>query len=138
MSLSASLSFFLYFIFITTMSSQDNPLPACPSSPNCFRSTHLADKSSKQPMVFTGAMEAAQAKLRELLKDYKGATLEKADGPTMHYTFVTRIAKFTDDVVFFFDESNGQLHFRSASRVGWSDMGANRRRIKRIKKLWAQ
>lgn len=120
------------------MSSQDNPLPDCPSSPNCFRSSNLSNKSSNQPLAFTGSLEDAQAKLRGLLENYKGATLDKVDGPTMHYAFVTRIAKFTDDVTFFFDKSNGQLHFRSASRVGWSDMGANRRRIKRIKKLWTQ
>ena len=39
---------------------------------------------------------------------------------------------FVDDVEFLLDPANKQLHFRSASRVGYSDLGANKRRMNKI------
>jgi uncharacterized protein (DUF1499 family) len=39
---------------------------------------------------------------------------------------------FTDDIEFFYDQASGLLHARSASRVGMSDFGVNRRRLEAI------
>ena len=40
---------------------------------------------------------------------------------------------FGDDVEFFFDEADSVIHFRSASRLGYSDLGVNRRRMEGIR-----
>ena len=42
--------------------------------------------------------------------------------------------RFVDDVEFLYDPAAGLLHYRSASRVGHSDMGVNRRRLEEIVK----
>jgi uncharacterized protein (DUF1499 family) len=39
-------------------------------------------------------------------------------------------------VEFVLDEQNNVIHFRSASRVGRGDMGANRARIEAIRAAW--
>ena len=54
----------------------------------------------------------------------------------LHFEFVTKLGKFTDDVEFYFDEENKIIHFRSASQKGYGDMGANKRRMKKISKTW--
>ena len=41
---------------------------------------------------------------------------------------------FVDDLEFLYDPAAGLLHYRSASRVGHSDMGVNRRRLEEIVK----
>jgi uncharacterized protein (DUF1499 family) len=44
--------------------------------------------------------------------------------------------RFVDDVEFYFPEKQGGetiIHVRSASRVGSSDLGVNRKRIERIR-----
>jgi uncharacterized protein (DUF1499 family) len=50
----------------------------------------------------------------------------------LHFEFESAWLKFVDDVEFYFDDKAKLLHFRSASRVGYSDLGANRKRINTI------
>ena len=41
--------------------------------------------------------------------------------------------RFVDDMEFYFDNDRKTIHLRSASRIGYSDLGVNRRRIERIR-----
>ena len=127
---------FICLPFISIAQTTVNPLPECPDSPNCFRSSSMAKKAIKQPISIEGSAKAAEQQLIKVLESFQGARREKDSQLFLHYTFKTKLGKFIDDVLFYFDEENGLIHFRSASRVGWSDMGANRRRIKKIKMAW--
>ena len=42
--------------------------------------------------------------------------------------------RFVDDVEFYFDTAKKHVHMRSASRIDYSDLGVNRRRIEEISK----
>ncbi len=46
------------------------------------------------------------------------------------------IFRFVDDVEFLIDPGSQQVHFRSASRIGRSDLGANRKRMLKIRELY--
>ena len=46
----------------------------------------------------------------------------------MHAEFTSVIFRFVDDVEFLLDADSLSIHVRSASRVGYSDLGANRAR----------
>ena len=54
----------------------------------------------------------------------------------LHFTFKSRIFRFTDDVEFLFSGKDKIIHMRSASRTGYSDMGVNRKRIALIRSLF--
>ena len=54
----------------------------------------------------------------------------------IHIEFKTAVFKFVDDVEFYFDDSEKLIHFRSAARLGYSDMGVNRKRMENITKLF--
>ena len=41
--------------------------------------------------------------------------------------------RFVDDVRFYFDEARHEIHFRSASRIGFGDLNANPRRMAAIR-----
>ena len=55
----------------------------------------------------------------------------------LHIEFTSKIFRFIDDVEFYFDEPR-VIHFRSASRIGHSDMGVNRDRMEEIERLFIQ
>jgi uncharacterized protein (DUF1499 family) len=55
----------------------------------------------------------------------------------IHVVAVTPLMRYRDDVEFFFDEDASLIHFRSASRVGYSDKGLNRQRYEAIAKAYA-
>ena len=56
----------------------------------------------------------------------------------IHVEFTSLIFRFVDDVEFLFDDEKKLIHVRSASRVGYSDLGANRNRVEEIRKRFRQ
>ena len=46
--------------------------------------------------------------------------------------------RFVDDVEFLLERDLDVVHVRSASRVGYSDLGANRKRVERIRAAFLQ
>ena len=54
-------------------------------------------------------------------------------GNSLYAVFRTPLG-FTDDVQFLADEKAGVIHVRSASRVGYWDLGLNRKRIENIRR----
>ncbi|MEP0959532.1 DUF1499 domain-containing protein [Microcoleus sp. FACHB-1515] len=45
---------------------------------------------------------------------------------------------FVDDVEFYLDEAAGVIYVRSASRLGQSDLGVNRKRVETIRSQFTQ
>ena len=106
----------------------------CPSSPNCI-STQAAEDDKKHYMPalsYSGTMEAAKTKLVGIINDMERTTITENSGTYIHSEFMTPTMKFVDDVEFYFDDANKVIHFRSASRKGYSDMGLNRKRMEAI------
>ncbi|TYP94960.1 Uncharacterized conserved protein, DUF1499 family [Fodinibius salinus] len=104
----------------------ENPLPPCPNSPNCIRIT----KQFKTPIdtLFNASVQAIKKmgpeKITIAKKDYKIKT-------------VFRVVVFRDDMILKLSKRNSSLsyiHMRSASRVGETDLGVNRRRVQRFLK----
>lgn len=115
---------------------QDGRLASCPSSPNCV-STQAEDASKKmEPLPFQGTLEETKATLKTILEEYDRVSIEEEREDYIHATFKTKIMRFTDDVEFYLDRSAEVVHFRSASRVGYSDLGKNRSRMEEIRALY--
>jgi len=135
--------FFIVLTLILTACSGTKPtdigvksgqLKACPSSPNCVSSQEAKDddKHYMPPLTYAGTMEAAKTKLIEIIKEMERTTITESSGTYIHSEFMTPTMKYVDDVEFFFDDANKVIHFRSASRKGYSDMGLNRKRMNAI------
>ena len=60
-----------------------------------------------------------------------GGTITSRSDDYVSATYMSRIFKFVDDVEIRRDGEN--THIRSASHVGYSDQGANRRRVEMIR-----
>lgn len=107
-------------------------LRPCPGTPNCV-STEAADARHAIPAVpFRGTPEAAQAHARgALLQDPRTRIVLEAPG-YLRAEARSRMIRFVDDVEVVVDAPARVLRFRSASRVGRSDLGVNRRRMERF------
>jgi uncharacterized protein (DUF1499 family) len=62
----------------------------------------------------------------------EGATVQARTERYLHAICRSRRFGFVDDVELLYDVKAGLLHGRSASRVGYSDLGVNRRRLEAL------
>lgn len=51
----------------------------------------------------------------------------------MHVEATTWIFRFVDDLEFLYQPTKGVIQLRSASRIGYSDLGKNRRRLEGLR-----
>ncbi|MDD2308601.1 MAG: DUF1499 domain-containing protein [Desulfuromonadaceae bacterium] len=107
-------------------------LTACPSSPNCV-SSQVDDKKHRiAPLTFSGDPEAAFARLKLALGGRSDTTMvEEKPG---YLRVELRTALFVDDGEFLLDRAQKVIHVRSASRLGYSDLGKNRSRMEAIRR----
>jgi len=61
--------------------------------------------------------------------------LVEEDESYLHYEFSSLLLRFVDDVEFLFDDETKTIHFRSASRTGYGDLGVNRQRMEQVRVL---
>lgn len=107
-------------------------LRPCPESPNCVSSQSEDPTKRMPPLRFTGSVEEARAAIVSALQHRSGVRLVEVDEDYLHAEFTTPLFRFVDDVEFLIDASERLVHFRSASRVGHSDLGVNRRRMVKL------
>mgnify|MGYP000122603467 CR=1 FL=1 len=82
-----------------------------------------------------GGMKEAGAAVRKVIAAMGGQV--NVDQPRyLAATFRTPVFGFVDDLEFRFDDENQTIHLRSASRSGYSDRGVNRKRIRRLRKMF--
>lgn len=81
-------------------------------------------------------MNESKDKLIKSIEDYGNAKIIKNEKNYVYVVFTTGKMKYHDDVEFYFDESEKLIHFRSASRVGYSDMGLNRERYTKLREVY--
>ncbi|MBT7262152.1 MAG: DUF1499 domain-containing protein, partial [Desulfobacula sp.] len=115
---------------------KDGKLALCPKTPNCVNSKSVNEKQYIQPIRYTGTRQEARARLLQVLESEKRAKILTAQENYIRAEFTSALFKFVDDVEFYFpEEQDGEtvIHIRSASRIGYSDLGANRKRIERIR-----
>jgi uncharacterized protein (DUF1499 family) len=111
----------------------DGRLASCPHSPNCV-STQSGDESHRiEPFSYTTSQAEAQEKLSKILRSMKRANIVSIEDNYIYVECKSAIFQFVDDVEFYFDDAHKTIHFRSSSRLGYSDLGVNRRRMETIR-----
>lgn len=110
-------------------------LPDCPDRPNCVCTQATRAAQAMAPLPFTGSAAAALEQVARLLQTLPRTRIVERSEGYVHAVFTSLLFRFQDDVEFYADPQLGLMHFRSASRVGYSDLGANRRRMERLSEL---
>ncbi|MBC87079.1 MAG: hypothetical protein CL677_07845 [Bdellovibrionaceae bacterium] len=111
----------------------EGQLKPCPESPNCVCSFQHKDDEEHYiaPETFS---ENPIEKLAALLEK-QGLKIVEKNETYLHATDTSLIFRFVDDFEALYDGDTQTLHFRSASRLGRSDFGVNRKRVEKIKSL---
>ena len=136
---------FTAYLFWQAGNSADQPNPdptmtelkPCPDKPNCVSTQATQADKKRDPIAYTGSRDEAKTKLLRLLDDTPRTIRVSAEGNYVHYTFKTWPIPFTDDVEFLFDDAAKVIHYRSASRVGHSDLGVNSKRMAKLVDAYA-
>lgn len=84
------------------------------------------------PIPYTGPLAQARAKLLEVLRNHPRTRIVREEPDSLKAECRSLIFRFVDDVEFVFDDQAKRIHFRSASRLGRSDFGVNRKRMEEI------
>ena len=121
----------LRFIMTATMTTRLRP---CPRSPNCVSTLAGEDaKHRMDPLPLQLPPDQALDRLKDILARRERTEIVAHEKEYLHATETSALLRFVDDVEFEIDAEAGVIHFRSASRVGWSDLGVNRRRMEEIR-----
>jgi uncharacterized protein (DUF1499 family) len=97
---------------------------------------HGEEKHFIEPFVFSAGKEEAARALKKVLAAQERVTIVEETGNYICVEFKTKLMGFVDDVEFYFPEDADVIHIRSASRIGYSDMGLNRKRMESLRTLF--
>jgi uncharacterized protein (DUF1499 family) len=108
-------------------------LAPCPKSPNCV-STQAEDREhGMEAIPYLTSLDEARESMRAVILSMPRATIVASSGDYLHAEFRSKLFRFVDDVEFYFDDAEKRIHFRSASRIGHSDLGVNRKRMDAVR-----
>lgn len=116
-------------------------LRPCPEKPNCVQTYDSADQAHFQlPLIFKMDVEQSKRSIDYAINKTGGKIRNEKRlipaGYYLHAEYESDWFKFVDDVEVVIKE--GLIHIRSASRVGYSDMGENVKRFNAIKATYAE
>ena len=115
----------------------DGELMPCPSSPNCV-STQASPENVEhyaEPIVYTGDRMKTQLLIESFILNNGNAHLVSSTLGYVHFEVKSPLVGYIDDVEFYLPAADSVVHVRSASRVGYSDFGTNRERVRQIQSL---
>ncbi len=99
-----------------------------PSSPNCVSSR--ADRGDRQHFVEPLPAVGVE-RVKQVMAELPRCELVEEEGNYLHYVVRTRFIGFKDDVEI--EVEDDAVHVRSASRVGYGDLGVNRKRVEALR-----
>ena len=103
-------------------------LTPCPGTPNCVNSQSNDTQSKINPLPPVSISE-----LKKIVESMERTTIVKSTDNYLYAEFKSKLMGYVDDVEFYLDNQENVIHVRSASRLGKSDLGVNRKRIEEIR-----
>jgi len=114
----------------------DGKLAPCPDKLNCVISQNGDDVHNINPIVYKTNRTQAFKILKKIIESRKRAVIIEESDNYLYAEFRSRLMGFVDDTQFYFPKNESVIHVRSASRLGYSDMGVNRKRVENIRQLF--
>ena len=111
----------------------DGRLSPCPQSPNCVSSDATDEKHRIEPYRLKAPPQQVWHGLRNVLAAEPRTRVIAVDERYMHVEVESAIMRFVDDAEFLLIVDEQIIAVRSASRIGYGDLGVNRKRIERIR-----
>ncbi len=112
----------------TNLGVKDGKLAACPGTPNCVCSQSEDSQFKIEPLP-----PISIADLKTIVANMERTTIIEETDNYLYAEFKSKLMGYVDDVEFYLDSDANVIHVRSASRLGKSDLGVNRKRIEEIR-----
>jgi uncharacterized protein (DUF1499 family) len=109
-------------------------LAPCPSTPNCVSSDDTGDHAIA-PLRLAKPSAEAWRSVREAVSDLPRTRIVTDEAEYLHAECRSAVFGFVDDLELHLRGEEGIIAVRSASRVGHSDLGVNRRRVEKLRSL---
>lgn len=129
----------LFFIVMTlgtavqANSASEKTLPPCLDSPNCVSSQTQDAKHYIAPFKIIGDPDKAWEALRNAIIGKSRMIITHETRHSLHAEATSLVFRFVDDINVILDADAQLIHIRSASRIGHSDFGVNRKRIEALR-----
>ncbi len=107
---------------------KDGKLADCPGTPNCVSSQSSKPQEKVEPLPAVSI-----DRLRQVIEGMERTKIIEQTDNYLYAEFATKLMGFVDDVEFYHD--GAAIQVRSASRLGKSDLGLNRKRVEEIRSL---
>lgn len=117
----------------TNLGVKDLKLTPCPSTPNCVCTTNTDAEHGISPLAFSISQPAAMAALKGVIQAMERTAIVVESPDYLHVEFTSQLMGYVDDVEFYFAAHSQTIQVRSASRLGKSDLGVNRKRVEDIR-----
>ena len=108
-------------------------LQKCPDSPNCVVSQTDDDEHYIKPLTYQSDRQSAYDNFLKILSVVPNTEIVEQTEDYIRTESTSKIMGFVDDGEFYFPSEEKVIHWRSASRLGESDLGVNRRRLEQIR-----
>ncbi|EAS63948.1 DUF1499 domain-containing protein [Photobacterium angustum] len=99
----------------------------CENKPNCVSTIEKREQFSVKPFLLTAKGEHSWEEIKQVALQLPGAKIADQSDHYLHIEATSKVFRFIDD--FEVEKKAEQLQVRSASRVGYSDFGVNRKRV---------
>jgi uncharacterized protein (DUF1499 family) len=113
----------------------EGALAPCPASPNCVSSAASDAPHAVEAFALTAPPDAAWRAVREALAELPRTTVVAESADRLRAESRSALFGFVDDLELQLHASQQRVEVRSASRVGYSDLGVNRRRVERLRAM---
>jgi uncharacterized protein (DUF1499 family) len=108
-------------------------LPVCSNRPNCVSSDAKDSNQFIKPFRLTGDPVAGWQALQIVVGNLPRTKIVTVTDHYIHAECKSRLFRFIDDLELLLDSTTGNISIRSASRIGYSDFGVNRRRVESLR-----
>lgn len=112
----------------TNLGVKAGKLTPCPETPNCVCSQSEDSQHKIDPLPYVDIED-----IKKVVNNMERTTIVEENENYLYAEFKSKLMGFVDDVEFHKDDINQVVHVRSASRLGKSDLGVNRKRVEAIR-----
>jgi len=115
-------------------------LDPCPNTPNCVSSGAAPSDTEHfiEPFTLKASTSTAWPYIIEALQQQPRTKLTVVTNNLIKAEITSLIFRFVDDMTLLLHEKEQTIDVRSASRVGYSDLGVNRNRVMSLRKRLQQ
>ena len=121
----------------TDLGVREGKLKPCPDLANCVSSQSREESQGVEPLAVPENLHDPMARLKEIVLGLGRAEIVREEADYLWVRITSKTLRFKDDLEFYYDPSARVVQVRSASRLGRYDFGVNRKRVERVRALFA-